>query len=367
MAVSKRVHALLETLFKDVEKSPVAFRPARIVYRYLRDNLQLKGIPLSVVLDHERRYVRENQVNKAVPTRRFKRLKYVAYGGLDDIWQLDLVDFKRGNYSFILTKIDVFSRRADAELLANKRGPTVVKAFDAICRRNQGQRPRRVQTDEGKEFFNAHFKKYCEQHRIHLYKVNSEVKAALVERLNGTLQTIYQRYRSARPHIPARELLRLTLRNYNAAPHSSLHGLAPGDVDEEVGAKLLRYERYKRRERARASLKRVKPFRYKEGDAVRVLAEKKAFSKAHRGTYTEEVFKITRRFRRASQRGVNLYRVKDLTGEEISGIFYEGELQKVIPSGVPKVKKVWRRDKKNKRKLVEFLDYPVKHRAWINE
>ena len=67
----------------------------------------------------------------------------------------------------------------------------------------------------------------------------------------------------------------------------------------------------------------IKPFRFKIGDYVRSTKEEHAFSKGYRGSFTEEVFEVRKRFRRAPQYDINLYLLKDLVGESIEGIFYE--------------------------------------------
>lgn len=367
-----KIDSVLFSLFTDVKKSPVAFKPARLVYNYLKNNLNIRGVSFSYVSNFEREHVRENQINRRVPSRKFPRLKYFAYGGLDDVWQIDLVDLhaNRRNpavHAFLLTKIDVFSRQGDAELVRDKSGFKVTRAFDAICRRAKIH-PRHVHTDEGKEFFNSHFEKYCKDNRIHHYKVNSEVKAALVERFNRTVQSNYYKYKNALPKEKPVDLFSLVIRNYNHTPHSSLEeALAPADVDIDVGAQLLTLRsRNRNRSRFSKSDKKNKKFKFDLNDKVRILVEKGPFSKSYRGTYSEEVFVVSDRFRRLHNPNIDLYRLKDLTGERIEGIFYEADLQKV-GLNVRVVEKVLKRDRRGKKKLVKFKDYPKDHSEWIKD
>lgn len=90
--------------------------------------------------------------------------------GLNHIWQLDLVDLHahpNGRYNkFILSKIDVFSRQADAVLLANKSASAGLRGFKKILD-NVGVKPHKVHTDEGKGFFNSLFSTFCRENRIH--------------------------------------------------------------------------------------------------------------------------------------------------------------------------------------------------------
>ena len=364
-----QVYNLLHTLFKEPNKSPVAFRPARVVHNYLKRNLRNHVIPLSVVEAFEQRYVRENQINKNVVSRKFPRVKYMAYGGLDDIWQLDLIDLhanrnRRGAFAFALTKLDLFSKKADVEFVKRKEAKLVTEAFEKICNRHGGQMPRRVQTDEGKEFFNKIFTDFCKQRKIHHYKVNSEVKVSPVERFNRTFQTLFYRYvenDGKRTRLPV--LAAMTVKNYNETAHTALAGLAPNDVNYETGVKLLNMQLNSRRRAAAAKI--AKPFKYAVNQHVRIVSERTAFSKGYRGTYTQEIFRIYQVFRRKHSPHLNLYRLEDLTGEKIDGIFYEPELQKVLLADKI-VSKVHRVDRRNKRKLVSFRDYPQKYQEWIN-
>lgn len=63
---------------------------------------------------------------------------------------------------------------------------------------------------------------------------------------------------------------------------------------------------------------------------------------------------------------VNLYRLKDLTGESLKGVFYEQQLYKVVLPMRKTVEKVWKRDKKG-NVFVSLLDHPKKHFLWLNK
>ena len=86
----------------------------------------------------------------------------------------------------------------------------------------------------------------------------------------------------------------------------------------------------------------IKPFCFKIGDYVRSTKEEHAFFK---GSFTEEVFEVRKRFRRAPQYDINLYLLKDLVGESIEGSFYEKQLQRVhLPPTI--INKVLRKTKR---------------------
>lgn len=65
------------------------------------------------------------------------------------------------------------------------------------------------------------------------------------------------------------------------------------------------------------------------GDIVRIVVYKFVFFKVYRGIFTEEVFRIVFRYRKFFDYYINLYRLKDLMDDDIRGVYYEGELEKV--------------------------------------
>ena len=75
----------------------------------------------------------------------------------DDQWQSDLIETQNiakenKGIRYLLTVIDILSKYAWVQPLKDKKGPTVVKAFDQILK--EGRKPLKLQTDKGKEFYN---------------------------------------------------------------------------------------------------------------------------------------------------------------------------------------------------------------------
>ena len=77
----------------------------------------------------------------------------------DELWQMDLCDMSQlkeyndGN-TFLLTVVDVFSKYGFAKPLLNKKGCTVLKAFQEILTDSK-RKPVNCQTDMGAEFNNS--------------------------------------------------------------------------------------------------------------------------------------------------------------------------------------------------------------------
>ena len=82
-------------------------------------------------------------------------------GGPNQQWQADLVDMSRLKKSndgttFLLTVIDVFSKRAWCIPLKNKSAASLVAAFTQLLRERP---PITLQTDKGSEFLNRSLQK----------------------------------------------------------------------------------------------------------------------------------------------------------------------------------------------------------------
>ena len=121
---------------------------------------------------------------------------------IDDQWVADLVEMqplKRWNRGtqYLLTVIDVFSKYAWVAPLKSKTGKAVTAALESILRRSGGRRPRRLQTDKGKEFCNTTFAKMLDHYGIRHFSTQGDAKASVVERFNQTLKGRMYRYFTA--------------------------------------------------------------------------------------------------------------------------------------------------------------------------
>lgn len=90
---------------------------------------------------------------------------------VDKQWVADLIDViklksQNHGYRYILVVVDVLSQRAWIELIKKKSGKTVTEVFKKIVSRAE-HIPFRIQTDQGKEFFNLTFQAWCRKNKIH--------------------------------------------------------------------------------------------------------------------------------------------------------------------------------------------------------
>ena len=123
--------------------------------------------------------------------RRFKR-RCVIVGGMNQQWQADLVDLttlKNDNdgMTFLLTIIDVFSKRAKCIPMPSKSAASLVAALQIAF---ANDRPHTLQTDRGMEFLNKSVQALLRKRGVHHFSThNVKTKASVVERFNKTLKT----------------------------------------------------------------------------------------------------------------------------------------------------------------------------------
>ena len=282
----------------------------------------------------------------------FPRRKVIVSGPHEQ-WQADLVDVSRlsrenRGYKFLLTVIDVFSKKAWVVPLKDKKGPTILKAFQSI----PDPPPARLQTDKGTEFINKILKTWLEKHGVHFFHTeNEDIKACIVERFNRTLKTKMWRYFTKHNTLSYIDILEDLVDAYNRTPHRSI-GMAPLDVDASTAGQVWH--------RLYADPPPYKKTDLHVGDSVRISKARRTFKKGYLPQWTEEVFVIAQR---QNTRPVT-FRLKDWNGDDIRGSFYVQELQKVDKSDqVYRIEKILKREKN--RVFVKWMGYPDTFNSWV--
>jgi len=290
---------------------------------------------------------------------RFPRRKTYSKG-IADLYQIDLVDvtnlssFNDG-IRYILTSVDVFSKKAWAVSVRTKTGRDVANAFEKIL---SDGKPNMVQSDKGTEFLNSTFQSMLKRHGIKFYtSENEDLKAAVVERFNRTLKTKMFRYFTFKNTKRYVDILADLLHSYNNTYHRSI-GMTPSEVNED------------NEDEVRARLYPLKPktykWKYNVGDRVRISMQRQPFRKSYLGEWSEELFEINSRLPTVPV----TYELRDLVGEPIKGKFYELEVQKVLKSDderfdIDRIIKTRKRNG-NIQYLVSWKGYPSKFNSWVN-
>ena len=147
---------------------------------------------------------------------------------------------------------------------------------------------------------------------------------------------------------------------YNSTYHRSIKR-APNDVNKR-NESLVWITLYEKRLRGKYKLKE----KFKIGDTVRISVKKDSFQKAYLQGWSEEIFVI----RKILHGNPITYKLKDQAGEDLKGMFYEAELQKVIEPSTYRIEKVIRKKKDKTGKLlyyVKWRGYPDKFNSFVSE
>lgn len=295
-----------------------------------------------------------NELHKPI-RKNFKRRRTIIKG-LDDLWQSDLGQLDQyakfnKNHKYILVVIDCFSKFVWVKALKTKTGEEVSQAFELILNEVNDRKPSNLQTDQGKEYYNAHFKALMKKYNINHYSSFSITKAAICERVIRTLKEKLFKYFTLNGSYRWIDILPEIVRTYNNERHSVI-GMKPSQVTKSNEKSILN-STYKH-------LKIVGPRKFKKDDLVRISKSKHVFEKGYTPNYTTELFKIDK----INITNPTTYVLKDLQDQPIRGSFYEAELQKTKHPDVYLVEKVLR--KKGKKVFVKWLGFDNSHNSWID-
>ena len=278
---------------------------------------------------------------------------------IDDQWQCDLMDmqaiakYNNGN-RYVLTVIDILSRYGWARPLKSKRGKDVMKSFKSIFR--EGRIPKRIQSDQGKEFENSSVRTLFRDHNIELFSVKSAYKAAIVERWNRTLKNKLWKYFTAKNSYHWLKVLPDIVYGYNHRKHRTI-GCTPASVNRGNAMEIWERLYGVRRSGKRGDIN--------IGDLVRISKAKSIFEKGYLPNWSEEEFTVSwidRKFYPTT------YTLTDSAGNIIEGSFYRQEIEPILrQDNTYIVESIVRRRRRNGGMwyLVKWLGYPSSSNSWV--
>ena len=109
----------------------------------------------------------------------------------DNIWGVDLSDIQslskyNKGIKYLLCAIDLFSKYAWAVPLNDKRGITIVNAFQKII--SKERKLNKIWVDQGGEFYKKLFKRFLKINNIEMYSTYNDGKSVVAERFIRTLK-----------------------------------------------------------------------------------------------------------------------------------------------------------------------------------
>ena len=247
-----------------------------------------------------------DELHKPIINKFNKRKVYSQFK--DNIWGVDLADMqslsrKNKGIKYLLCAIDLYSKYAFVIQLKDKKGISIVNAFNKIIKQSN-RKPNKIWADQGGEFYNNVFKKWLSDNII-MYSTYNEGKSVVAERFIRTLKNKL----TATGKIVYYDVLDDVVNKYNNTKHSTIK-MKPIDVKNN---KIVYIDEHNE-----------KDSRFKLGARVRISKFKNIFAKRHTPNWSKQIFIVDK----MNDTAPYTYNIKDLNDEEIRGSFYDTELQK---------------------------------------
>ena len=277
-----------------------------MVYKFFDKKSQGSGLP-----SNKENTQLANELHKPI-IRKFNKRK-VHSSFKDNIWGVDLADMQllskfNKRFRFLLCVIDIFSKYAWVVPLKDKKGISIVNAFQLILKESNGK-PNKIWVDKGSKFYNNSFKKWLRDNNIEMYSTNNEGKSVIAERFIKILKNKIYKYMTSISKDVYIDKLDDIVKKYNNTYHTSIK-IKPVDVKDNT------YINFKK------EVNDKNP-KFKVGDHVRISKHNNIFAKGYMPNWSEEIFVISK----IKNTVPWTYVLNDLNGEEIIGILYEKELQ----------------------------------------
>ena len=176
-----------------------------------------------------------NELHKPIIRKFNKRKVYSSFK--DNIWGADLADMKllskfNKGIKYLLCVIGIFSKYAFVVPLKDKKGISIVNAFQSILNKSK-RKPNKIWVDKGSEFYNASFKKWLQDNDIIMYSTNNEGKSVVAERFITTLKSEIYKYITSISKNVHIDKLKVIVNKYNNTYHTTIK-MKPIDVKDNT-------------------------------------------------------------------------------------------------------------------------------------
>ena len=208
---------------------------------------------------------------------------------IDDVWSLDILDLKdycpennRG-YRYVFVIIGNFSKFGGTVPLKNKNAQMIKDSFANILISSK-RKPKTLESDGGKEFYNIMFQDFLNKNNVEIYSRNSSYFAVFAERFNRTVRDLLKRPVFEKGDGNWIDVLPTITKQYNNRIHSSTK-LTPIQASLKTNEGFAHKKFLDKR-------KKVKP-KFQLNDLVRTTDLKKTFTKGSTSNWSYKLFKIT--------------------------------------------------------------------------
>ena len=190
-----------------------------------KGNAKQKAKPSSLERIKEVNKILAEELHKPVLKKFNKRKVYSQFK--DNIWGVDLADMqslsrKNKGIKYLLCAIDLYSKYAFVIPFKDKKGISIVNAFNKIIKQSNSAKPNKIWVDQGGEFYNHVFKKWLSDNDIVMYSTYNEGKSVVAERFIRTLKNKLYKHMAATGKIVYYDDLDDIVNEYNNTKHNTI-------------------------------------------------------------------------------------------------------------------------------------------------
>ena len=160
-----------------------------MVYKFFDKQTRGSGVTLANKSISQNEQLAE-ELHKSIIRKIKRREVYSAFK--DNIWAADLADmqliskFNKG-FRVLLCVIDIYSKYAWVLPLKDKKGVSIVNAFQSILSKSN-RKPNKIWVDKDGEFFNKSIKSWLEKNDIEMHSTHNEGKSVVAESFIRTIK-----------------------------------------------------------------------------------------------------------------------------------------------------------------------------------
>lgn len=241
--------------------------------------LKVKEKGINITRKEVNKFYDQQSVNQVLkPIRKPKEFNSYSANYPGHIYQIDIIvynRFRQNNKSYILVVIDIYSRFMLAKAMHDRELSTIIKTYEEII--VEMGAPFEIQGDNEfnkREFIQVLLKT---QTGFRFSDANEKHKNPIVERVNGTIAKQLQKVRITTQNYKWNTYLQDIVDNYNNTVHSTTDE-KPIDIFLGKEANKQEYNKVENK--------------FRVGDKVRTIKEKKVFGKGDVLTGSTEIYII---------------------------------------------------------------------------
>ena len=184
--------------------------------------------------------------------------------------------FDKG-FRFLLCVIDIYSKYDWVLPLKDKKGVSIVNAFQSILKKSN-RKPNKIWVDKGGEFYNRSMKSWLEKNYIEMHSTHNEAQFVVAERFIRTIKNkIYKHMTPISKNVYIDKLDDI-IHKYNNKKHRTIK-MKPIDIKDNT------YIGFSKEVNGNDP-------KFKVSDHVRISKNKNIFAKGYTPNWSEEVFLI---------------------------------------------------------------------------